>query len=157
MPNPALAEWLFSSQCRAAIEEITARIFFTYENSLPVRTTRLNRQPPPGNLKAEAYWEIRPGGFGVDQDRWFGYVGNRAEYAAVIEYGGRRFHQQAQHQLRDAAHLIVGNFADAAQASAALGGGIPRVHGTVRNERGHYVRGNTAHRARGRNSLGQFK
>lgn len=129
VPNPALAEWLFSPECQRLVADVTSEIFVAYQNSLPVVS---------GELRDSAYWRVGHGGWGSDQDRWFGYVGNRAPYARVIEYGatitgvrtrkeykrvpGGRVDEsylsvrsevvtrriEGQHQLRDAVDRITG-------------------------------------------------
>lgn len=147
IPNPALAEWLTGHECYDRVAEITTEIFLHYQNSLPIRHERLERQPPPGNLRRQAFWTVGHGGWGVEEDRWFGWVGNRAPYAAVIEYGSRKRGIRGQHQLRDAAQFI--------QSGASEFGAVEAV--AERSTRsGHFGRGNTVHRQQGRNSLGRF-
>lgn len=147
IPNPGLAEWLAGHECYERVAEITTEIFVHYQNSLPIRHDRLTRQPPPGELRRAAFWTVGHGGWGVEQDRWFGWVGNRAPYAAVIEYGSRKRNIRGQHQLRDAAHGVFGGLAGVSHINAVA----------ERSTRtGRFGRGNTAHRALGRNSLGRF-
>lgn len=107
-PNPALTEWLMGPQCRALVDEVTSEIYIAYVNTLPVLT---------GNLRQGAYYKVARGGFGNDQDRWFGWVGTSARsyrpqkgylYGRYIEYGKPSRGQPGQAQLRRAAHLIAG-------------------------------------------------
>jgi hypothetical protein len=111
------------------VEEVTTQIYAVYVSNLPFRT---------GQLKESADIDIRPGGWGVEQDRWFGYVTNSAPYAAVIEYGSRRRNIAGGHQLRRAAEEISGGI------GTAEGVNIP---GLTRDRRG---RGSTLRGAGGR-------
>ncbi|BCO56084.1 hypothetical protein MINTM005_13280 [Mycobacterium intracellulare] len=147
IPNAALAEWLGGHECYERVAEVTSEIFVHYQNSLPIRHDRLKRQPPPGNLRRAAFWTVDRGGWGAEQDRWFGWVGNRAPYSAVIEYGSPRRNIRGQHQLRDAAQGVFGGLHQVGQVNA-------RAERSTRT--GRVGRGNTVHRALGRNSLGQF-
>lgn len=108
IPNEQLGEWLKGPECRAKIEEITHKVFTLYQNALPVRS---------GNLRRGAYYTVGYGGWGTDQDRWFGWVGNRAlsyrptrgkRYPAAIEYGIPRRGIPGQHQLANAVAAVAG-------------------------------------------------
>jgi hypothetical protein len=102
-PNPGLARWLNSSAARAVVEKHTAEVFAVYEALLPVRQTRLSRNPPPGHLKRSAYYRVGRGGWGVGEaDRWFGYIANSADYAAIIEYGSAKRGIAGRHDLQRA-------------------------------------------------------
>lgn len=109
VPNADLARWLKGKQCRAEVERVTSQIFSYYQNSLPVRT---------GNLKAGADYYMDISGWGVEKDRWFGWVTNTARsynktrnepYAGTVEYGNARFNIPAGNQLRNAAALVAGD------------------------------------------------
>ena len=101
VPNKALASWLAGSECKAVVAEVTSEIYTIYRNSVPVDT---------GNLREHASWHVERGGWGAEQDRWFGWVTNDATadesaarrdaragrrprrvrpvpYAAYVEYG----------------------------------------------------------------------
>lgn len=112
-PNPALADWLMGTECRGVVQEVTEKIFVTYQNTLPVIT---------GNLRRGAYMRVDHGGFGAEQDRWFGWVGNNAlsyrkqrnqPYPRYIEYGKPTKGVPGQYQLRRAAELVAGGLGTA--------------------------------------------
>ena len=82
-----------------------------YRETLPVVT---------GNLRRAPICHVTRGGWGTQEDRWFGYVGNAAlsyrtlqgkPYPRYIEYGKRG--APAEGQLRRAAGLISGRVASA--------------------------------------------
>lgn len=118
IPNPALREWLTGPQCLRMVEERTAEVFAIYEAMLPIRTTRLNRDPAPGHLKKSAYYRVGRGGFGAEKDRWFGWVGNTADYAAVIEWGSRKRNIPGRHDLKKAGAIVFGEPFEAATGAA---------------------------------------
>lgn len=138
IPNPGLGEWLKGPQCRAAVERVTAEVAAIYENSLPIGKVR-DGDRHPGLLKASVSWHVGPGGWGADQDRWFGYVTNSAEYAAVIEYGkGTR---PGQHQLRNAAAIVAGGVTSLEGVNIPGLSHAPQGRGsTLRGARGRFVR-----------------
>lgn len=146
-PNRGLAEWLKGSECRAMVEAATMEIFAVYQNSLPART---------GTLRAGAYYTVDHGGWGAEQDRWFGWVGNRALsyrktrgylYGRFIEWGKPTRGIPGQHQLRNAAHGAL---------SAIPGVSAVNVAAERSTRTGHFGRGNTAHRHVQRNASGRF-
>lgn len=123
VPNDQLAEWLLGPGCKAAVERVTAEIYSIYVSTLPEIT---------GNLKAGANMYVDHGGWGADQDRWFGYVGNSAlsyrntkgkPYPRYIEYGKNG--QGGQHQLLRAAEIVGGHLGSEGGVS------IPGVHRTA--------------------------
>ncbi len=140
IPNPSLAAWLMSPQCKAVVEQVTSEIFVAYHNTLPVIT---------GNLKRGAYMHVGHGGFGEDQDRWFGWVGNRAlsyrpqrgkPYPRYIEYGKPTKGVPGQGQLRRAAHLVAGGLGDAAGVNIPGLSSAPEGRGSrLRGAGGRFV------------------
>lgn len=106
IPNPALAEWLRGPECYKAMAKIAAEIYSLYTNTLPFRT---------GNLKKGAYWSVELQGWGDENDRWFGIVGNRAvsyrgqkgkPYPRYVEGGTRRM--PGQNQFKNAVAAVTG-------------------------------------------------
>lgn len=80
------------------------------------------------NLRRNADYYVEIGGWGVEKDRWFGWVTNDAQsyrpardqpYSGTIEYGNPRRNIPAGHQLRDAATRLYGE----------ISGGIRSVPG----------------------------
>lgn len=146
-PNKGLAEWLMSKECKAMVTEATMEIFSAYQNSLPVRT---------GNLRDGAYWTVGHGGWRGEQDRWFGWVGNRARsyrktrgylYGRFIEYGKPSRGIEGQHQLRNATHSVLSSMPGVSGVNAVA----------ERSTRtGYFGRGNTAHRQLQRDARGRF-
>lgn len=140
-PNPALADWLLGSESRAVVEEVTSEIFVAYRNTLPVIT---------GNLKRGAYMDVRVGGWGSDQDRWFGYVGNNALsyrprrgylYGRFIEYGKPTRGIPGQHQLQRAAHAVAGGLSTAGGVNIPGVSHEPRGRGSkLRGAGGRFIR-----------------
>lgn len=116
-PNAALAEWLTGPECRAAVEEVTSRIYTVYARTLPA--SEFDPDVPGSgqqNLRRHAYWNVYQEG-----DRWFGEVGNDAlsyrpqrgqPYPRYIEYGKPSKGVPGQGQLRAAAHLVAGGLSD---------------------------------------------
>lgn len=100
IPNPGLAEWLNGSECYKAVHDITSQVLAIYQSTVPVRSSQ---------LKDGADMHMGRGGWGDEQDRWFGWVTNNVEYAAVIEYGSRRRNIPGQRQLRRAAAIVAGD------------------------------------------------
>lgn len=146
-PNKGLAEWLMGSECRALVEAATMEIHAAYQNSLPVRT---------GNLRDGAGWYVGHGGWGGEQDRWFGWVFNRALsyrpqtgylYGRFIEWGKPSRGIPGQHQLRNATHSVLSSMASVSAVNAVA----------ERSTRtGRFGRGNTAHRQVQRDARGRF-
>lgn len=106
IPNKTLADWLKGPRCRELVESRTAELFAVYEAMLPVRTERLDRSPAPGHLKRSAYYRVGRGGWGAEKDRWVGWVGNTADYAAILEWGSSRRNITGRHDLTNAAALL---------------------------------------------------
>ena len=100
-PNPGLDEWLKGPECRAEVTRVTEQVYQLYRQMLPVRTGHLQRS-------ADRY--VGMGGWGKENDRWFGWVTNDAEYAAVHEWGkgSNRRRYPAFRELRNAAAIISG-------------------------------------------------
>lgn len=147
VPNKGLAEWLMSPQCRELVESVTMEIHSVYQNSLPVIT---------GNLREGAYWHVGHGGWGGEQDRWFGWVGNRARsyrnkkgylYGRFIEWGKPTRGIEGQHQLREAVHLVMSSLPNINPVNAVA----ERGRGS-----GRFGRGNTVHRQMQRDARGRF-
>lgn len=149
VPNDDLAKWLKGSKCRKAVEEVTSQIHAYYQNSLPV-SRKDKRYPKAGtrNLKRHADYYVEIGGWGVKQDRWFGWITNTAmsyrpaknqPYAGTVEYGNASRNIPAGNQLREAA----------AKISAEISGGARSLPGvqyepagrgsTLRGDRGRFV------------------
>lgn len=136
IPNDQLSKWLLGPQCKAAVTKVTAEIYSIYVSSLPVVT---------GNLRGGADMYVDHGGWGVDQDRWFGFIGNHAlsyrntkgqPYPRFIEYGKPTKGIDGGHHLQRAADLVAGHLG----GSGFKVRGIERTpHGLRSKKTGRYV------------------
>lgn len=122
IPNEHLDQWFRGPECRNAVQRYTSEIFTAYHNLLPsagsVSKTGYVRT---GRLKASAYWRVALADeWGTGGVRWFGYIGNRAPYAPVIEYGSRKRGIKGQRQLQRAVAMVNGRMSAASQV--VLGG-----------------------------------
>jgi len=144
IPNKDLARWLAGPECRGLVERVTTEIYTIYRRTLPA--SDLDPKVPGSgtqNLRRGADMMIARGGFGGDQDRWFGWVSNHAlsyrprrgePYPRFIEYGKPSKGIPGQHQLRNAAAIVAG------QIGTSEGVNLPGISRAERG-RGSKIRG----------------
>lgn len=149
VPNKDLAKWLKGPRCRAEVEKVTLQIYTYYVNSLPV--SELDPKYPGSglaNLKSHADWHVEISGWGVKNDRWFGWVTNDAmsyrptkgqPYSRVIEYGNRKRNIPAGRHLQRAADIVAGRVSSGEIALSGLSYAPEGRGSTLRGARGRFV------------------